>query len=81
MIAARWPALCLALSLATATTAVSGGDSTTAVPITARAGDRLEAVLEALNERGFRIVYSSALVRPDMTVRVTPSSVDIDALL
>ena len=30
-----------------------------------RAGDRSKSVLAALNARGYRIVYSSALVRPD----------------
>jgi hypothetical protein len=51
------------------------------VPFEARAGARLDSVLAALNERGHRIIYSSALVRPDMTLRATPSSGDIDSLL
>ena len=45
------------------------------------AGDTLESALAALNAQGYRIVYSSALVRPDMKLRATPSSVEIDALL
>lgn len=45
------------------------------------AGDTLESALAALNAHGYRIVYSSALVRPEMTLRATPSSVEIDALL
>ncbi len=45
------------------------------------AGDTLESALAALNAQGYRIVYSSALVRPDMTLRATPTSVEIDALL
>jgi outer membrane receptor protein involved in Fe transport len=77
MNAARWPALCLALMMGTAAVAQQAA----AVSMTLRAGDRLEAVLAALNERGHRIVYSSALVRPDMTLRATPTSGDIDSLL
>src|SRR5690348_7872167 len=46
-----------------------------------RAGDRVEAVLAALNAQGYRIVYSSALVRPEVTLRAVPASNDIDALL
>ena len=45
------------------------------------AGTKLEAALTALNARGYRIVYSSALVLPDMTLRAAPQSERIDALL
>ncbi len=45
------------------------------------AGTRLEAALATLNAQGHRIVYSSALVRPDMTLRTAPAAARIDALL
>jgi outer membrane receptor for ferrienterochelin and colicin len=71
-------AFCVALLLA-ATAVARGGAN--ASPPTLRAGDRVESVLAALNAQGHRIVYSSALVRPDMTLRTVPISKDIDALL
>jgi outer membrane cobalamin receptor len=46
-----------------------------------RAGDSLESALAALTARGHRIVYSSALVTPDMTLQVPPKATRIDALL
>lgn len=45
------------------------------------AGTKLEAALAALNASGHRIVYSSALVLPDMTLRAAPTAARIDALL
>ena len=45
------------------------------------AGTRLEAVLAALNARGFRIVYSSALVRADMKLQAAPRATRIDEFL
>jgi outer membrane cobalamin receptor len=74
----RWPLLGLALLLATPVIAREAVD---ARPPAMRAGDRLEAVLAALNAQGHRIVYSSALVRPEMTLRAAPSASDIDGLL
>lgn len=46
-----------------------------------RAGATLEAALAVLITRGYRIVYSSALVTPAMTLRTAPRSTRIDALL
>ena len=69
-------ALCFALLLGASAYAAPGGASPAF-----RAGDRLEAVLAALNAQGHRIVYSSALVRPDMRLRAAPSTADIEALL
>lgn len=76
--ALRLPALCLVMMLGVA---VHADEAATATPAAMRAGDRLDAVLAGLNARGLRIVYSSALVRPDMTLRAVPSAVEIDALL
>ena len=45
------------------------------------AGATLESALASLNAHGFRIVYSSALVRPGMTLAETPKSTSIEALL
>ena len=45
------------------------------------AGASLESALTALNARGFRIVYSSALVQPTMTLRESPKSTRIEELL
>jgi len=52
-----------------------------AVNVTLRAGASVESVLAALNARGFRIVYSSALVEPTMTLREVPRATRIDELL
>ena len=52
-----------------------------AVSVPMRAGATLESVLAALNARGFRIVYSSALVQPTMTLREVPTATRIDELL
>ncbi|HTU65691.1 MAG TPA: TonB-dependent receptor [Steroidobacteraceae bacterium] len=46
-----------------------------------RAGDPLDTVLAALNARGYHIVYSSALVRPEMTLRALPAAGDLDGWL
>jgi outer membrane cobalamin receptor len=53
----------------------------TAVNVPLRAGATLESALAALNAKGFRIVYSSALVRPTMTLRAPPTSSRIEDLL
>ena len=68
---------CLSLLLAVAAPARDGVQAAPAI----RAGDRLDSVLAALNAQGHRIVYSSALVRPDMTLLAAPTSNDIDTLL
>jgi len=52
-----------------------------AVNVPLRAGASVESVLAALNARGFRIVYSSALVQPSMTLRDVPKATRIDELL
>ena len=46
-----------------------------------RAGDSIASALTVLNEQGFRVVYSSALVRSDMTLRARPQATRIDELL
>lgn len=46
-----------------------------------RAGLPLESALAALNERGARIVYSNALVTPDMTLRTAPQAAGLAAQL
>jgi outer membrane receptor protein involved in Fe transport len=46
-----------------------------------RAGDPVATALAQLNSQGFRVVYSSALVHPDMKLRTVPSSSNIEALL
>jgi len=70
--------LCLALLLGAVAVA---RDVAHTAPPAMRAGDRLESVLAALNAQGHRIVYSSALVRPEMRLRAAPTSNDIDGLL
>src|SRR5690349_20341797 len=57
----------------------AAGDPAVNVPL--RAGATLESALAALNARGYRIVYSNALVRPSMTLREAPRSTRIDELL
>jgi outer membrane cobalamin receptor len=74
----RAAVVCLSLLAATA---ASARDVASLVTPTMHAGDKLEAVLAALNEQGHRIVYSTALVRPEMTLREAPTSNDIDTLL
>lgn len=71
--------VCCALILASAAEARDASPGSLALDI--HAGDRLEAVLAALIAQGHRIVYSSALVRPDMRLRTVPSSSGIEALL
>jgi hypothetical protein len=45
------------------------------------AGTSLESALSTLNSRGHRIVYSSALVKPEMTLRTAPTATRIGDLL
>jgi hypothetical protein len=71
---------CCGLALLLSATVVAR-DGATQAPPGMRAGDRLDSVLAALNAQGHRIVYSSALVRPEMTLRAVPASYDIDELL
>jgi hypothetical protein len=61
-------ALLLALSLQAAAVELTRGVS-------------LEAALAELTTRGHRIVYSSALVRPEMQLRTAPAATRIDVLL
>jgi outer membrane cobalamin receptor len=74
------PLVALGLALLLAATA-GARDAANPAPPVMHAGDRLESVLAALNAQGHRIVYSSALVRPEMTLRAAPTSNDLDALL
>ena len=46
-----------------------------------RAGDAVESALAQLNAQGFRVVYSSALVRPEMKLGATPTTSSIETLL
>jgi hypothetical protein len=46
-----------------------------------RGGDSLASVLNALNARGHRVVYSSALVHPGMKLATAPRATDIRGLL
>lgn len=52
-----------------------------AADLALRAGDSLESALAKLVARGHRIVYSSALVTADMTLRTAPRATSLDALL
>jgi hypothetical protein len=72
--------LCLALLLASAWVR-AGSTASYALNLSLQVGDKLESVLATLNERGFHIVYSSALIRPEMELRTQPKSSRIDALL
>jgi hypothetical protein len=60
--------------------AVPGADATVS-ELRLRAGDSLEGTLGLLNHRGYRIVFSSALVRPDMKLRAAPKAKRVDELL
>jgi hypothetical protein len=51
------------------------------VQLSSRAGASLDSTLAELNSRGFRIVYSSALVTPRMTLRAAPRATRLEALL
>jgi outer membrane cobalamin receptor len=51
------------------------------VSITFHVGDTVESALTALNAKGYRIVYSSALVLPTMTLRTVPKATNIRELL
>src|SRR5689334_22490731 len=51
------------------------------IKLTTPAGASLETVLAELNARGHHVVYSTALVKPAMTLRAAPASAHIDALL
>ena len=46
-----------------------------------RAGDTVGWALAELNAQGFRVVYSSALVKPTMTLHVAPTASRIEELL
>jgi len=52
-----------------------------AVSVRLSAGASLESALASLNAHGFRIVYSTALVQPTMTLREPPKSTRIEELL
>ena len=70
----------LALSFAALATGTWAAE-TPAVNVPLRAGATLESALSQLNASGYRIVYSSALVQPSMTLRESPKSTHIDELL
>lgn len=66
------------LSLAAAQTVPTTSAS---VDVQLRAGATLQSALATLSSRGHRIVYSSALVTPAMTLSAPPKSTRIDELL
>jgi outer membrane cobalamin receptor len=57
------------------------GDDVTPVTRDLRSGDSVASVLNALNARGHRVVYSSALVKPGMKLAAVPRATDIRSLL
>jgi hypothetical protein len=60
---------------------VATAQAPVSVDVKLRAGASIESALAALNSRGHRIVYSSALVRPDMVLRAQPAATTLEALL
>ena len=54
---------------------------TAASTVALRAGSPLDAALTALNAQGLRIVFSSAVVRPDMKLVAAPRATEPGALL
>jgi outer membrane cobalamin receptor len=56
-------------------------DDVTPVTRVLRSGDSVASVLNALNARGHRVAYSSALVRPGMKLAAAPRSTDVRSLL
>jgi outer membrane receptor protein involved in Fe transport len=73
------PAALTVAAAAFAAQPLPGGEA--AVKISQAAGASLESVLAELNTRGFRIVFSSALVLPTMTLRAAPKATRIESLL
>jgi hypothetical protein len=79
----RGTILALAALLASTVSAADGAAESN-VAVIARslhAGDSVEAVLASLNARGHRVVYSSALVLPDMKLATAPHATDLAGLL
>jgi outer membrane cobalamin receptor len=60
--------------------AARGGDLSS-VTLAIRAGDSVASVLNALNARGHKVVYSSALVRADMRLETVPRATDMQSFL
>jgi outer membrane cobalamin receptor len=61
--------------------ATPGNGNVGEITRTLHAGDSLEAVLDALNARGHRVVYSSALVLPGMKLAAAPRAKEVGRLL
>jgi hypothetical protein len=57
------------------------GADPAAVKLSLPAGTSLESVLAALNASGFHVLYSTALVRPEMHLPAAPVATRIDELL
>jgi hypothetical protein len=57
------------------------GGAPAAVKLSLPAGASLESVLATLNASGFRVLYSTALVRPEMRLQTAPVATRIDELL
>jgi len=73
-------ALCVLVLMLAASVGAYGAEPGP-IDIPLRAGASLESVLAALNAQGHRIVYSSALVRPGMTLGAAPTARRIEELL
>jgi len=65
--------------LAFAASAIAGHKAVDLRPL--RAGDAVGSALAELNAQGFRVVYSSALVRPEMKLHAAPKASRIEDLL
>jgi hypothetical protein len=73
----RLAVACAWLALATSAMATNKPVDLSAL----RAGDAVGSALAELNAQGFRVIYSSALVRPDMTLHAAPRASRIEELL
>jgi len=73
--------LCALLALSCALAALGGGGSLHADDEPEFRGRRLAEVLQELRDRGLDLVFSSAVVAPDLRVRVEPSASDPRAIL
>jgi hypothetical protein len=74
--------LCLAATCSAAETEYrSSNNEPSAVEIPLYAGATVESVLQALNQKGFRIKYNAEQVLPTMTLLERPKATRIDMLL
>ena len=75
------PGTVLALMLSAAIAAPPARGEPPAVKLPLQAGASLEAALATLNASGFRVLYSSALVKPEMRLKAAPAATRIEQLL